>query len=401
MASGTGKSFLTSIAMQTPLAWKNLTSSPSKCMLATTGVGFAVVLMFMQIGFRFALLDSNVQIFNLFDADLVISSRARYNITTEQRFPRSLLNQVAGIDGVEAFCCVYIERASASVKVAGHRARPIRVVAMELDPQFFNDAALFDRFVLADQTSAALCDSRSKSNYGFSRDEATLKQQTVELNKKALPIEGLFRLGTDFANDGTLLISPRLLPKYFPWRNRPNDPLELVDVGLLKLRPGTDAIAIRDQLRQVAPEQIQVHFRQEIIDRDIQFWARSTPIGVIFDIGTLMGVIVGAIICYQIQFTDISEHMPEFATLKAMGYRPSYFWGLILCQSLYLAILGFLPGWLVAAGLYSILADYSGLIMRMAAERIGTVFMLTMAMCLVSGSLAIRKLFRADPASLF
>ena len=93
--------------------------------------------------------------------------------------------------------------------------------------------------------------------------------------------------------------------------------------------------------------------------------------------------------------------MPEFATLKAMGYRASYFWSLILCQALYLACLGFLPGVLVSWGLYSLLAEASGLIMRMTIERVGFVWLLTVGMCIVSGMLAIRKLFRADPASLF
>ena len=114
-----------------------------------------------------------------------------------------------------------------------------------------------------------------------------------------------------------------------------------------------------------------------------------------------MGLVVGAIICYQIQFTDISEHMPEFATLKAMGYGPSYFWSVILCQSLYLACLGFLPGLAASIGLYALLAESSGLIMSMTLDRIVLVWSLTLLMCLVSGSLAIRKLFTTDPASLF
>jgi putative ABC transport system permease protein len=387
--------------MQTPLAWKNLTSSPGKCLLAATGVGFAVVLMFMQIGFRFALLDSNVQVFTMFDADLVVTSRARYNVATEQRFDRPLLDELSAQENVRAVCKVYIERGTASIKIVGHRPRPIRVIAMELCRDFFRDPQLFEKLVEVDQHTAALVDIRSKSNYGFANTEELLTQQTAELNNKQIDLGGHFRLGTDFAHDGTLLISQRMLPEYFPWRNRSGDPLEMIDIGLLKIDAGADPVEVRDRLREIAPQQITVHMMDEIIERDVRFWARSTPIGVIFDIGTLMGVIVGAIICYQIQFTDISEHMPEFATLKAMGYRPSYFWGVVLCQSLYLACLGFVPGWLVSAGLYWILADQSGLIMRMAFWRIITVLALTIGMCIVSGVLAIRKLFGADPASLF
>ena len=114
-----------------------------------------------------------------------------------------------------------------------------------------------------------------------------------------------------------------------------------------------------------------------------------------------MGLVVGAIICYQIQFTDITDHMPEFATLKAMGYGPRYFWGVILCQSLYLACLGFVPGMAVSAGLYWVLSQSSGLLMMMTLPRILLVWCLTVVMCIISGALAIRKLFGTDPASLF
>ena len=138
-----------------------------------------------------------------------------------------------------------------------------------------------------------------------------------------------------------------------------------------------------------------------LIEAEKRFWDRQTPIGRIFLIGTIMGLVVGAIICYQIQFTDITDNMPEFATLKAMGYGPSYFWGVILSQSFYLACLGFLPGLLIAQALYMMLSTWSGLIMEMSLLRIVTVFLLTLLMCATSGALAIRKLFRADPASLF
>ena len=135
--------------MQTPLAWKNLTSSPSKCILAATGVGFAVVLMFMQIGFRNALLDSNIQIFQLFKADLVVISRARYNVSTEQRFPRHLLEQATAQLGVRSSCSVYVERGTASIQVEGERARPIRAIAMQLASDFFADPDLYQRLAEA------------------------------------------------------------------------------------------------------------------------------------------------------------------------------------------------------------------------------------------------------------
>ncbi len=393
--------------MRTPLAWNNLTSSVGKCALAATGVGFAVVLMFMQIGFRNALIDNNVQLFTLFDnnyANVAMVSQARYNLSTEQRFSRFLLDQARANPRVLSACSVSVERGTAKVKVQGFTGRPIRVVAVQLDqPSFWADATLYQRLATADAQQAALVDIRSVSAYGFANDIDLLQRQHVELNHRRLAIAGQFKLGTDFGNDGTLLMSERMHADYFPWRSATRVPNDIIDIALLHVAASTEEelATIAAELQALAPRQIEVRPTRYFIDREKNFWSRATPIGKIFLIGTIMGLVVGAIICYQIQFTDISEHMPEFATLKAIGYSNGYFWSLVMCQSFYLACLGFVPGLLVSFGLYALLADYSGLIMSMTWDRILLVWGLTLCMCLVSGGLAIRKLFGTDPASLF
>ena len=323
--------------MRTPLAWYNLTSSRGKFAMASCGVAFAVLLMFMQIGFRNALLDSNVELLKLFDADLVIVSKARFNLANERRFSRKILDRVNAHRAVQDVCFVAIERAVAKVRVEGHAGRSIRVLCAQPKPLFLRSNHLAQSLEQADRQQYALVDQRSKSLYGFAlTDQAKLSQQNIELNDHSLRVCDVFELGTDFGHDGTLLMSERLFPKYFPWRGQDlsQSPLDIVDLGLVKMQPGANLSELRYFIGQLADNQIDVYTLSEIINRDLQFWSRNTPIGVIFGIGTVMGLIVGAIICYQIQFNDISDHLPELATLKAMGYGTGYFWRLILCQSL-------------------------------------------------------------------
>lgn len=393
--------------MKTPLAWKNLTSSWNKCALASAGVGFAVVLMFMQIGFKNALIDNNVQVFSILDVDranIAIISRSRYSLATEQRFPRRLLEQLASQSDVELMGSINLERGTSLVQVEGFAARPIRVLAIDDGAhQMLSSDKLREDFSAADSRDTCLVDTESKSLYGFATEKSVLESQKIELNAQQLSASGFFRLGTDFSNDGTLLMSQRVSAKHFPWRSPTRRPDDLVDIGLLSIAPtakkSLDQIAA--EMQEIAGKQAIVVPTETLINREKAFWASATPIGKIFTIGTIMGLLVGAIICYQIQFTDIADHMPEFATLKAMGYSPIYFWKLILTQSFYLACLGFVPGIIVAYGLYQVLAEYSGLIMTMKIDRIGSVFALTLVMCSISGALAIRKLFSSDPASLF
>ncbi|MEM8735606.1 MAG: FtsX-like permease family protein, partial [Planctomycetota bacterium] len=365
--------------MKTPLAWKNLTSSWSKCALAATGVGFAVVLMFMQIGFQRALIDNNVRVMSLVDpqvANLAVLSRARYNVSTEQRFSRSLFEQAIANPRVRAGMAMTIERGTARATIEGRAGKPIRVVAFELGkPEFFAERTLYEKLSAADQSGAVLLDSRSKRFYGFEEDLTQLQEQWIELNGRRVPVAERFNLGTDFGNDGTFMMSERLHADYFPYRNFGGEPNEVVDIGLLQVElPNGGSLAeVAAEIEALAPEQIMVQPTDALIVKEKRFWERQTPVGKIFMIGTIMGLFVGAIICYQIQFTDITEHMPEFATLKAMGYSPMYFWSLILSQSFYLACLGFVPGIAVAQLLYFVLSESSGLIMEMDLLRIAIV----------------------------
>jgi putative ABC transport system permease protein len=393
--------------MRTPLAWKNLTASWGKCLLAGTGVGFAVVLMFMQTGFRNALIDSNVQLFSLFNlsqANVAVFSRARYNLASELRYPRDTLDVMAAMPEVKQVGTVSIERGTATVQVRGLQARPIRVLALDKAAQeFLAEPALREQLLEADRQGACLIAQDSKPFYGFADTDEKVRLQHIELNGRALKATGLFRLGTDFGNDGTLLMSQRQHSQYFPWRSPTGRPEDLVDLAFLKVEPlpGRTIEQVMQQIQQLAPHLREVRTTRGLAQREKDFWSKATPVGKIFFIGTMMGLIVGAIICYQIQFTDINDHMSEFATLKAMGYSSGYFWRFILSQSFFLACLGFLPGCLASYAMYGLLSHYSGLVMMMTWDRVLLVWCLTLAMCVFSGGLAIRKLFRSDPASLF
>lgn len=114
-----------------------------------------------------------------------------------------------------------------------------------------------------------------------------------------------------------------------------------------------------------------------------------------------MGLIVGMVIVYQILFTDITNNLPQYATLKAMGYSNNYLSQNVFFISFFLAIFGFIPGWLISWGLYRLTHHITFLPIEMTLSRIILVFSFILVMCFVSGSLAVRKLKSADPAEMF
>ena len=388
--------------MRTPLAWLNTTSSPPKLLLASSGIGFAVVLMFMQIGFLNGLFDSTVQILRLLDADLVIMSPARYTVPSEQRFNYGLLQRARAATGIRSVQPLYIDRSMSEVRVIGHVSRSIRAIGVPLDGDVFIDPDMNNKCRLLTDANYALVDRKSKAKYGFEKvNLQLLRDQEVELSGRRVEMKEWIEIGTDFVYDGSVIVSDRGVEHFFPFRNGTKPPLAAVDFGLVKLSEGTNKTTVQEQLQLMLGGAVHVYEREALIRREISFWATNTPIGIIFSIGTIMGLFVGVIICYQILFTDIHDHLAEFATLKAMGFGPYYFLRFIMLQSFYLSVFGFLPGWLISWLLYLWLSELTGLVMMLTAQRVLLVFFLTFLMCTISGALAVRKLWAADPATLF
>lgn len=390
--------------MQTPLAWLNTTTSLSKLTLGASGIGFATILMFMQIGFLNGLFDSAVQVLRLLDADLILISPARYTVPSEQRFDHALLDRLRSHPTVASIQPLYIDRALSEIRVMGHVSRSIRAIGVPPSANVFLSEEMNAKCRQLMVANDVLVDRRSKEKYGFEKKDLNkLQSQVAELSGKQVRLKDWVDVGTDFVYDGTIILTDRGVEHFFPMRNPGGRPLHAVDLGLIKLRDNaaSELESAKKVFGDILGQGVQVLTREELIQREIGFWARNTPIGAIFSIGTVMGLFVGVIICYQILFTDISDHLAEFATLKAMGYGPLYFLRFILSEAFYLSLFGFFPGWILSWLLYNGLSEWTGLVMRLTPSRVALVFALTYVMCTLSGLLAVRKLWAADPATLF
>ncbi len=392
---------------KTPLAWKNLTHDWRRLVVAIGGIAFAVLLMFTQVGFQNALFDSQAKLIDDLQGDIFLVSRAKFTLAAEKRFPISRLYQAQSCPGVQGAYPVYSELTTSVLRKIdrglGNKGFPIRSIGFQLSDPVFRIPAVNKQLDRLRSPGTALIDRKSKrKKFVFARDnDAQLTQNTLELANKKLRLAGAFELGTDFAHDGNLVMSAENFARFFPHRMRFGDPLSVIDIGVVHLLPDADLYATRDILEQMLAEDVQVLTRQQFRKSEIDFWDESTPIGTIFLFGKIIGFIVGMVICYQVIYSDIADHMPEFATLKAMGYPASYFVRLIVVEALLLAIVGFSPGTAVSWLLYAWLAGQTGLLMTMTSDCLLFVLIATIVMCVASGLLALRKLLAADPASLF
>lgn len=382
-----------------PIAWRNLTHNRRRLAVALGGIGFAVVLMFMETGFENALIDSTVKVLEELDADIIVASKAEYSLTAGQPLSRRRLAQAAVCEGVQSAAPLYVESFDADFKPPQGKRHPIRVLAFDLSDDVFRIAEIADQKAKLAERNTALYDVKNKPAYGVDPGRLNGQRDGLELSGQSLRIVGTFTLGTDFANDGNLVMSAANFARYFPARG--GDPLDAVTLGLIRVERDANVETVVERLVAALPDDVAVYTKQQFIGREMAFWRRSTPIGYIFAVGTIMGFFVGVVICYQVIYADIAGHMREFATLKAMGYRSRYFVGVVLRQALYLSLLGFAPGLLASLLLYAVLAHYTGLLLMLTAPRAALVLLLTVAMCSLSAALAMRKLWSADPAELF
>ena len=379
-----------------PLSWMLLTRQPVRLLVALAGISFAGILMFMQLGFRDGLFDASVTVHRLFDADLVLISPRSASSIRMAGFPRRRLIQTLADPSVEGVTPVHwglmLWRNPET-----RRNRAILALGFNPDDPFFLDPGLAEQTGVLKQKGRILFDRLSRPEFGPIADWYNEgKVVETEISGNRVRVEGLVSLGTSFGADGNLLTSTETFLDLMPQKSPGG-----IEVGLIRLKPGTNPDLAVERLQQRLPGDVTVLTKQGFIDFEQNYWKSSTSIGFIFTLGAAMGFVVGCVIVYQVLYTDVSDHLPEYATLMAMGYRMSHLLGVVMREGFYLAALGYVPAYLAGQGLYWFVRDATKLPVGMDPARAITVLVMILVMCMLSSLLAMRRLIDADPAEIF
>ena len=379
-----------------PLSWLLLTRQPVRLLVALAGISFAGILMFMQLGFRDGLFDASVTAHRLFDADVVLISPRSASSVSMEAFPRRRLVQTLADPDVEGVTPVHwglmLWRNPET-----RRNRSILALGFNPDDPFFVDPSLAEKTDALKQKGRILFDQLSRPEFGpiaeWYRDGRVVE---TEIAGNRVRVAGLVSLGTSFGADGNLLTSTETFLDLMPQK-----PPGAIEVGLVRLKPVADAEQVVSRLSQRLPKDVSVLTKQGFIDFEQNYWKSSTSIGFIFTLGAAMGFVVGCVIVYQVLYTDVSDHLPEYATLMAMGYRLSHLLGVVVREGFYLAAMGYVPAYLAGQGLYWFVRDATKLPVGMDLSRALTVLVMILVMCMLSSFLAMRRLIDADPAEIF
>jgi putative ABC transport system permease protein len=379
-----------------PVAWLQLTRDTRRLAAAVAGIAFAAILMLIQLGLYAALHESATKLIERLRGDLILTSSEYQYLFSTGHFTRRRLYSALAVPAVQSVAPLYLSLGNWRNPQTLEESK-ILVIGFIPDTRIIQLPEVPDADRAIALPDAILFDALSRPEYGpvaalFARDDSV----TTEVSGRTTRVVGLFSLGPTFGSNGHIVTSDLNFVRLFPERE-----IGLIDVGLIQLKPGADVAAAQRQIRAILPRGVNVLTRAELTEQEIAYWNNHVPLGFVFRLGALMGLMVGGVIVYQILFSDVSDQLSEYATLKAMGYLDRSLFAVVLKEALLLSVAGFVPGYLIAQALYYVAHDRAGVPIHMTPERVAAVFALTVLTCVLSGAIAMRKVKSADPADVF
>jgi putative ABC transport system permease protein len=379
-----------------PLAWRNLVSNKMRLVRSISGIGFAVLLMLVQLGFERGFFDASLGMVRELDGDLFVMRASKYRFGSEDPFPAADLAPARAIAGVASVAPLYAAWQHFLWKDPnGETSYLVQGFGFDPDHPVFSIPELRQQSELLKQADAVIVDRRSRPFLGMDSGASG-----TEINGRPVRIVGSYALGPDFMANGTVMMSERTYAallagnpdylKYIP-----------VEFGVVKLQPGADLTTVEQALRNALPGELRVLSKPELEAFERAFQADLSSAGPIFWMGTIVGFIVGMLISYQIIYTDLSDQLPQYATLKGMGYGSLYLVRVVFQQAAFAAIAAYVPAWLLCLLVYHIIGELALMPLHMTLYVTAISFALTLGMCLASAALAIRRVIAVDPAEVF
>ncbi|MEL7068781.1 MAG: FtsX-like permease family protein [Cyanobacteria bacterium J06581_3] len=418
------KSLLPRLPFEKPLAWAQLSHQKIRLAVAITGVSFANILMFTMMGLQTLLTDGATTLHENLNGDLFLMSSFSPTLRIPISIPRAYLLQADAVNGVEIAAPMYINGANwtapdqlkppserfledsepkdtpefrAEEETSGDIfGNQVRIVAFNPRQSLLKIPEVEQQRDRLSAANSVLFDRLSQPSLG----EVPMLLSTSDsvqtlMGGRRVEVVGLFSLGSTVIEKGTVVMSDWNYTQWFG-----PQVLEQVTLGVLTLEEGSDAAAVQATLQQYLPDTVDVLTMEELLAKERKF-TDEDPGGIIFGFGSMVGFVVGIVIVYQVLYTDISDHLPEYATLKAMGYSDGALLRVVLLEAVLLAVLGFIPGFVTSLGLYQVLTVMTRIPLVMKSTVAVQVFVLTLMMCNVSGAIAMRRLQSADPADVF
>jgi putative ABC transport system permease protein len=370
------------------LAVKILRDDKGRFLTTVTGVAFAVALVYVQVGLFIGLLASASITIDRLDADLWVVAHNTPNVDFANPFPESLLQRVRSVDGVERadnlivwFATVALPGgAKESAVIYGLRdftrwTLPWKMI--EGDPADLRRG----RFVLLDDSATRRFGPFQVGDYR-------------EFSGHRLKIIGRTAEARSFTTSPIAFLDYRLAQAMSP-----GELDKKTTYIIIKVDPNISISSVAQAIRQRLPYH-DVHTRSEWSKLSRDYWVESTGLGLTMFLTVSLGCLVGVIVVAQTLYTSTTEHLAEFATVKAIGGRDRDIYGVIMEQASIAGCVGYLLGTGATLAVVPLLAKIDmPLVVR--PDLAATIFVGTLGFCWLASAWSFRRISKLDPAIVF
>jgi putative ABC transport system permease protein len=379
-----------------PLAWRNLVANRRRLARSCAGIGFAVLLMLVQLGFERGFFDASLGMVRQFAGDLFVLRATKYRFGSEDPFAPTGLAKVREVAGVAAVAPLYASWQHLFWKSPSDGdTYPVQVFAFDPDHPPFRLAAIRALAARLKTADTVIVDRRARPFLGMASGAGE-----TTINGHPVHIIGSFALGPDFMSDGTVMMSAATYAHLLAGNAAALSALP-IELGIITTTAGADVATVERAVRTALPAELRLLSKPELIAFERDFQANLSSAGPIFWLGTLVGFIVGMLISYQVIYTDLSDQLPQYATLKGMGYGAWYLVRIVFAQAALAAVAAYVPAWLLCLIVYRVIENFALMPLRMTLAQTLLSFGLTLGMCLLSAAFAIRRVVALDPAEVF
>jgi putative ABC transport system permease protein len=373
------------------LAWRILTHEKGRSGLAISGILVAILLMFLQLGIYSSVPKGGLLFYDAMRFDLMLASSNYVFQAQSSSFPRRRLYQALSVPEVAEAIPVY-HNSGRWLNDDSRLIRDVFMIGIRPGDAVFRRPELFGQLdAILRQPDTVLIDTLSRPEFGrlaFGR--------RIEIEERSVRIGGTYSLGIGFVGLGVAIASDINFLRIFPTTSLAN-----INLGLITLRPEADPDSVARRLRQIMLADTQVFTRKELTESESSHWLTRTSTGLIFGFGVIVAVIVGLVILNQTLATQINRQLPQYATLKAMGYTNRYLAGVVVSLAVMITSISYVPAALLSVLIYWSVRSATKLPIEMTTGRLLGVLATVWAMSAASALLATRALRRADPVELF
>jgi putative ABC transport system permease protein len=369
------------------LAKRNLLHEPGRLAVTLVGIAFSVVLIAVQAGLFLGFEKMVSVVIDHLDADIIIMPSATENFDDVSVLSGEERYRVLGVKGVRSVERLVVTGAEWLKPDGGTRS----VMLLGSDPRTGSLApwniASADAERLTTPGSVIL-DSTYADDLGVTRlgDVAQINGQSARVIGFTAGIRSFTTIPYVFA----------ALDQAQSYQGSTGDRVAYL---LVKVNPGADIKTVQSDLAERV-KTAKVMTLSDFRTQNFHYWLLTTGAGGALLIGVLIGILVGCAVVGQTLFSTTKDHLPEFATLRALGAPARLIQQVILWQAAMSGIAGYIAGGALVA-LVVAATQATAMSVVVTPGMAAGLFVVTIVMCAVAALAAILKVNKIDPATVF